>query len=71
MIDSTNDKGSQIMSFGESKSIASKTTERASKNTGTTSGGFTNQFTFSKQSRRIIYGGPGNQNTALSGAGTS
>ena len=48
------------MSFGESKSMASKTTERASKNTGTTSGGFTNQFTFSKQSRRIIYGGPSN-----------
>ena len=55
---------SQTISFAESKSIASKTTNRASKNTnGTTaisgmSGGLTNQLTFSKLSRKLVPSGP-------------
>ena len=64
---------SQTMSFAETKSIASKTTNRASKNTnGTTaisgmSGGLTNQLTFSKLSRKL---GPSGAPGAGTGTGT-
>lgn len=60
---------SQTISFAETKSIASKTTNRASKNTNGTiattgmSGGLTNQLTFSKMSRKIAPSGTAGQNT--------
>lgn len=66
---------SQTMSFAETKSIASKTTNRASKNTnGTTaisgmSGGLTNQLTFSKLSRKLVPSGGAGQGTVTGTGG--